>query len=540
MIGVLLVDDEAMTRKGLKDFIPWRQLGIDEVRTAESAEDALRIAADFKPDIVISDIRMPNMSGIELARQLHWSAPSCRIVFLSAYPEKENLKQAIDLHVVKFLEKPIKRQEVMDVVEALASQIREERRVLEARRRLNDESVRMARRKLAADLQDDVPEEILQARLDLSDIDPFAYRFFTCLVFRFGRAEGEDTLQPSTEKERFCLSLVHGLECLGLGIACPLDGNGAVLHLFSQEDVRGLTADDWLEKASLAIRDVFGRDLPVFVGVGTTEEDVFRLPHSYRGALEASRELFHFGYGRASFPGSRTVSSATLPGARPGTGLQDAIRKGLHDFDRVGVEAALDGYFRQAALERTEAVAVRRTTASLLDAVERFSAGILQDGMSDEEAKMARVRDSETLEELHALCVDEVRRIFECIEANKDSGYIVTRIRDYIDANYADHDLSIDTIARRVFMSGPYLCHIFKKRTGVTINAHITMVRIERAKELLKNQMFTVATVAGMVGYSSHDYFTKLFRRHVGLTPSEFRNCCVPGDGGQRSRTISP
>jgi two-component system, response regulator YesN len=559
LIRVLLVDDEATTRRGLKDFIPWRQLGVDEVRSAESAEDALRIAADFKPDLVISDIRMPNLSGIELARQLHWSAPSCRIVFLSAYPDKENLKQAIDLRVVKFLEKPIKRQEVMDVVESVAAQILEERRVYESRRRQQEEGVRLARQKLAADVLDDAPEETLQARLDLADIDPFAYRCFTSLVFRFGRSDEGDAIVSTGGKERLCAALVRELESLGLGLACPVGRDEAVVHLFSQEDVRGLEAEEWTGRAERAARDAFGRTRPVFVGIGSTEEDVFRLSRSVRGALGASRDLFHFGYGRVSVAGAPPSTGPSAgPPVGPGTSSAanaaphpDAFRRHLHDFDREGAVATLDAYFRQASLERTDAEKVRRTAASLLTAATRFSASILQDGTTDEEGLAARVRDAETLERLRTLCVDEVARIFDGIETHKESGYIVSRIRDYIEAHYADHDLSIDSIARQVFMSGPYLCHIFKKRTGVTINAHITSVRIERAKDLLKNQMYTVASVSGMVGYTSHDYFTKLFRRHVGLTPSEFRNCCAPGsgaapspappsEGAPRQRTIAP
>ncbi len=126
-IRLLLVDDEDLTREGLLHYVEWGNLGITHIKAASNGIQALKIAADFEPDILLTDIRMPHMSGIELAHEIRKRAPSCHILFISGYAEKEYLKSAITLKVDAYIDKPATPDNVSLAVARTAEAINRER-----------------------------------------------------------------------------------------------------------------------------------------------------------------------------------------------------------------------------------------------------------------------------------------------------------------------------------------------------------------------------------------------------------------------------
>ena len=117
MIKLLIVEDELITRRGLMRHIPWKKIGVDMVETAESADEAFGICARWQPDIVLSDIKMRGMDGIEMCRQLRSLLPDCQIIFVSSYSYKEYLKAAIELGAIQYVEKPVVPEELIGAVE---------------------------------------------------------------------------------------------------------------------------------------------------------------------------------------------------------------------------------------------------------------------------------------------------------------------------------------------------------------------------------------------------------------------------------------
>ena len=120
---LLIVDDEKITRNVLLNYIPWSEIGITKIEAAGDGREALEIAKSFKPHIVLSDIRMPKMNGLEFARNLKSEQENCRFIFLSAYSDREYLKEAIQLRAVSYVEKPIKPEEVKEAVKSAVNDI---------------------------------------------------------------------------------------------------------------------------------------------------------------------------------------------------------------------------------------------------------------------------------------------------------------------------------------------------------------------------------------------------------------------------------
>jgi two-component system response regulator YesN len=127
MIKLLIVDDERRTRESIKNFISWNRLGIGMVQTANNGLTALEAAKEIRPDIIICDVRMPKMDGIEFATNIKALYPNCRIIFISGYSDKEYLKSAIMLKAISYIEKPFSLRELEDVLAASITSIQEER-----------------------------------------------------------------------------------------------------------------------------------------------------------------------------------------------------------------------------------------------------------------------------------------------------------------------------------------------------------------------------------------------------------------------------
>ena len=127
MIKTIIVEDEKVIREGLKKHVPWARLGIDEVYDASRAEDAIELCEKMKPDIIVSDIRMPGMDGIELCRKLREKYEKCKIIFVTGFSDKEYLKAAISLQAVSYVEKPVNIKEISSALENAVEQIKKSR-----------------------------------------------------------------------------------------------------------------------------------------------------------------------------------------------------------------------------------------------------------------------------------------------------------------------------------------------------------------------------------------------------------------------------
>lgn len=125
---VLMVEDEVLTREGIKNSIPWENLGITEIYVAEDGEEGLEQALKYQPDIILADVRMPRMDGITMAFEIRKTLRNCRFIFISGYCDKEYLKSAIQLSAVNYIEKPIEPSEIVDALKKSILQVEGERR----------------------------------------------------------------------------------------------------------------------------------------------------------------------------------------------------------------------------------------------------------------------------------------------------------------------------------------------------------------------------------------------------------------------------
>ena len=522
MIRALIVDDEKMTRNGLVRHIKWEQLGVDEVQTAASSNEALQMLDTLHPDLVISDIRMPGMNGVELCQEIRRRQPHCQIIFLTAYSDKEYLKAAIEIGALGYVEKPVVPGEVEDEIIKAVKMIRQLQNMQDKNRlelTLQDSRSVLCQRialELTTDPLNDMRVRSMKA-LGMFQKAKEVYR--VCLI---------QSSSPMENMNRLIESQAHMLEESGTQLPeyYLVQKNSVCLVMLigtdKEEDLKG--EQSLLMQILQQCAEYLFEKRRFFVSAGCVAHSLGELPQSYRTAVMALQKLFYYGYGRTAcfdhMQLSRTLHTDPA--------LFEQYRMALQTREvPVAMEAEQHMYsFLQSqsdVLPNLVREEYNKLTHELLTLAEKegtLSHVLEGRGLSE---YYRRVGTMETLHGLH----DELRRLlqlfFQDRQFTKVYNVSVMQVLHYIHRHYSDENLSVKKLAEQVFLTPTYLSNLFKQEVGKTIGQYITEVRIERSKELLRDKRFKLYHVAQQVGYSDSNYYAKAFKKQTGCTPSEYR-----------------
>ncbi|SFB51415.1 two-component system, response regulator YesN [Cohnella sp. OV330] len=523
MAKLIIVDDEKSTREGLVQYIPWNSLGIDEVESAGSGPEALAAAARMRPDILLSDIRMPGMNGIEFATRLRLVLPDCKIIFLSGYADKEYLKSAIRLRAVHYLEKPINRPEliraVRETVDALALE-----RITAA------ESDAIIREKLALDLiREHTDPAGLAQQIKYAFGEPQPGGRYVASILRIDiQTDGAADIDRHGIDRNYREPIRRAIdEAFGSPlyrhIVGFIDNRHVVIHFCGIGITSRSLPPAALGRLKAMIEAAIGAEVDLFMGVGGSTDRISEVRASYEHAESALQRRF--------FTGPNQVAIYEEPAAdTPPYPLDDSrllpFISSLHAFDTDQALRHLVRLHDEIRLRPDLPVGrVRTFFYGMLLELDAFAAK--HSVPLAEPNELAYARDAFfRLPDLAAIRSELLRRIeaaLSRVQAKNNNGQHVYAIMQYIREHYHEDGLSINRMAEHLYLTPTYLCRIFKEKTGKTINRHITEVRIEKAKEYLKDGRVKLSDVSSRVGYQSANHFTKLFKKMTGLNPSEFK-----------------
>lgn len=518
MVSLLIVDDESGTRGGLLNHIDWSKFGVEMIQTAGSAQEALHICETFTPDLILSDIRMRGMNGIEMCMLLHKQFPLAQIIFISGYSDKEYLKAAIEIGAVNYVEKPVNLQEVERAVEK-ACQIIDEKRKQKSYDELLSGNSQYMRRSVFLSL--------LSGNSDFGDglaAQAESFRFFDearpCFrvaVLRMSRAV--------TNINQFYRELAE------LVPEETQTGETAVFHEF--RDNRTLiflfsgTAEALADGGQL-ISDygaVTGkkRDEPhMFMAIGKTVSQREKISEAYKDALKVLETLFYWGYGHTRME-KREDNAVRIE-----DGLEDAFIHAVSERSIGGTQKLLEDVREQ--LVRMQAIKgspVRRLYYAFFDDLvleyERLFTDKGDQLVKKSEEMYQGFEEADTLEEINRQLLTYIRELFEATNREESGSSVIAQLTRIIGSEFGSRDMSVKMLADRVYLTPTYLSGLFKRKTGKTIGEYITCVRIEKAKSLLYDKQLKLYHISEKVGYEDANYFAKIFKRHTGLTPSEYR-----------------
>jgi two-component system, response regulator YesN len=518
MIRLLIVDDEKTTRESLARYIPWGAMDVGPVHVARNGVEALALADREPPEILLTDVRMPKMDGLELAERIRVQAPGCKIIFLSGYADKEYLKRAIQLRAISYVEKPIDLDEVKEAVRSAASACRKE-----AEERAGAERLRKRIEENDFLVRQDVTKALVTGSATASELHA-AYpdivpafeptTLFTAaavtLQWKAALSEGDKAvmrrgvLNASTEVHPFRLpSSLSGF----------VDTDTLALVVARKVAEPGQNGRNAYHDLQDTLRETCSEACGVTIGVGSVTRGAADLPASYHSALRAARLSFYGeGQGIHFAASARQESFAVLPD------LYATFQHLLHEGDVAGASSLLhDTSSRARALASVDVESVR-------DVFSRLFLMALESTRGGAAAPTPEIRGTQSLSDMEGLVLALVGAACGRTADNEIGSGRIREIQGFLRDNFADVNLSLQSIAERAGLSRTYLCALFKSATGTNIYEFVTRLRIEKAKELLRDRGIKTHEVAARVGYRDASYFSALFRKRVGSTPTDFRN----------------
>jgi Response regulator containing CheY-like receiver domain and AraC-type DNA-binding domain len=513
MYSVLLVDDERIILEGISAIMDWEACGTRLIGTARNGLDAKALAEREKPDIIITDIRMPGMDGLQLVEAVKETQPDVEFIMLSGFGDFEYARTAMRYGVKHYLTKPCNERAIADALRATAAELD---------RRLSREAfVRQTEERLAQVLPH-ARERMLQelvtnktyGRADWERIVrltglPEGGSRVRLLVFE---PEGEPEFELLFALKNMAEELLGGLVLLGTA-----DGRQVILLIGgeAEPDLLAAGVDTVLKTFSRFYR----REATAALSEPGEAAEARRL---YREALGCLAYRFYLGEGGLI---TKRELETSEPEVEPPAIDEDRLWLLVKSGHWEPVQRMLDEFFEALAKMRPAAAAAKSLLIPLYIGCMRQGDPALLD------QRMKAIEAFDRLDTLQAMTEHIARAVREVCEANYERhktrhSEIVAKLKACVREHLGNPQLSLHWAAREVlFMNPDYLGKLFRQATGEKFSQYVTRLRIEKAIEMIKEaDDVKVYEIADRIGFGDNpQYFSQVFKRHTGFTPSEYK-----------------
>ena len=523
---VLLVDDEEEVMNVIEHKIDWESLGFEVIGKAQNGVKALEVAEKTQPDVVITDIKMPYMDGLELARRLKEDNPSVRIMILTGFDEFEYAKEAVHLEVEEYVLKPVNSNELSDCMMRLKQNLDKERD-----EKLNVQKLQQYYMESLELLQTNFFCSLIEGRVQDGEVDKYmdAYQitvngpYYCSVVFHVSESRVPEGMAPllltmSLQREA-SEKFKDRWKCKAFTY---LSNVVMLVELPSEESISQLTDDcDWFCRWA----DRF-LGAVVTAGIGKACNDFHGINLSYEGAREAISYRVIYGTGRSINIGDIAPKGQELSMQLEDIQMNDLF-KAIHLGVREDIERAVVTMIKQLREMAKTVNQYNFATMEIVGHLYRFCGNNylqFENHIGDIKNPYEAVpqMDDQTLTNwiIHvALSISE-----ELKNARTTSlRYLITEAKNMVRDNYADPDLSLDMVCSKVGVSNSYFSSVFKKEVGQSFITYLTDYRMERALHLILETSEKSYEIAEHVGYVDANYFSYVFKRKFGMSPSKYR-----------------
>ncbi len=521
---VLLVDDEEEVIQVIMRKINWGELGFSVIGFADNGVKALELVEEFQPDVVMTDIKMPYMDGMELSNRVKAQFPATKILLFTGFDEFEYAKEAIHLEVEEYILKPMNSAELTNVFAQLKVKLDQEiseKRNVEILQKYYIESLPLLRADFYSGLvegrvhEGEVSKYLSDCRIS------FTGQFFCCLVIHTSQKEGDmDPLLLSASvreqaKERF------GGKWQAKSFAY-LGNTVFIAQLENENEVWELT--DECDRFCRYVRHVLGA--VVTIGIGQVCGNILELPQSYSTAREAVSY-------RALYGASRAINIKEIVPQKVDKSVpfSEAELSDLFRMVRVGSEEeiaqAVGRYLSHISFPDKSLQRHHMDVMELLSMLFRFSVNndiAIEGDMEDMGNLYGSLLDMEP-DALQKWLLNVSLSFREQLihVRSRTTETLVSKAMEYVWNNYADAKLSLDNVCEALGVSNSYFSTVFKKEAGNSFIGYLTDYRLDRAARLLIETNEKSYMIANQVGYSDPNYFSYVFKKRFGVAPSKYR-----------------
>jgi two-component system, response regulator YesN len=511
MKKIFLLDDEVQVREGIKNSINWKNEGFVYCGDASDGEIALPLVEKYQPDIVITDIKMPFMDGLEFSRILREKMPAVKIIILSGHDEFEYARDAMRVQITEYCLKPISANELLKILHKVSHQIDEEllaKNHLTELQHLASQSKSITQEAFLHDLCQGIysPSDAINKATHLG-ID-LVSSYYYILIIEAKEAFESESMNWITDQ----------YPCLHF----KLNPKEMVFIMKGESKSRLEHEARLLREKILAIREQ-NIESPLIFGFGKVQSRMQGIAVSFLDAEEEKNyhKIIHK---------HKQVDNDKEVSANHEVFLSN--RNELLEFLKNGDCKSITDFSKRYTLFLQEAnnSAPFFIYYSLLDFTITIKQYIKETGMENSEL----LQDIHNIEmragwireyaEVDRYITEMLQTVFKsAIQANGSFSPVIQKAMEYIQNQFHDTQLSLQSIANRVNVSPSYFSHMFSQETGQTLVEYITNIRMEHAKRLLKSTNEKTYEIAQKVGYNDSHYFCNLFKKLTGMTTRQFK-----------------
>ncbi len=523
---VLLVDDEEEVIRVIMKKINWEELGFSVIGYANNGVKALEMVEEFQPDVVMTDIKMPYMDGMELSSRIKTEFPATKILLFTGFDEFEYAKEAVHLEVEEYILKPVNSLELSDVFTKLKRKLDQE-----ISEKQNTEVLQKYYLESLPLLQANFYTTLIEGRIHREELPvylsnyqvKFTGPFYCCLVIHTSSGRIPEHMNPillatSVQKQ----AEERLVEKWQAKCFTYLGNIVLIAQLKNENDVSELT--DECDRFCRYVLRIIGA--VVTVGVGQVCRDILELPCSYSSAREAvSYRAIH---GAARAINIKEIAPREMSRSESSNDAELAkLFKSIRLGSQEDITDAVDTYLRHISHPEKSLQYHHIVIMELVSALYRFATNNNIDieefpgDMRDLYSSLLDQEPESLRKKLADICLSFREELINARSSSTRS--FVLKAKEYVRSNYAQEELSLDHICDVLGVSNSYFSTIFKKETGSSFIGYLTDYRMEQAARLLIETNEKNYIIAKKVGYTDPNYFSYVFKRKFKVSPSKYR-----------------
>lgn len=529
MFNMIIVDDEERARVGIRTLIDWQAHGITIVAEARDGQEALDILSIHPVDIMLTDIRMPQMDGLELISIVSGKYPHIKSVIMSGYDDFAYAQQAIRVGASNYLLKPSRRQEILNTILDITEQIQSEKLEIKSLEHLRQgfrESLPLLKEKTLSQLvlTESPAYPQLLANLKMNNLI-FPYLLYSVILLRIDnfRQLHQKYLHEDTELLKYGLKNICE-ESLPETIVC--------IAFEHQDDiVLILNTDELLDHEELSgyIRIIQDNILSylrftVSAGIGSIDKNLQHLRRSFLEASQALNTRNYTGTGKivefsGEFDDEASQSSYPLHEEQE---VLKAVRNGSPE-EIAGKLTLFNVALQPETVSRDQVI---KSSFALFFALYKLC---IENNVNVNKVfgqnltELIQVLSRSSLDHIFQSLLETALLVSEHLTSKKNSNKLLEAAKLYIGQNYMK-DINREIVAREIYITPGYLSLLFKQQLKISFTDYLHKIRIEHACLLFKDPGMRIEDIALQSGYNDTKYFYQVFKKYKGITPNQFRS----------------
>ncbi|AGF58622.1 two-component system response regulator YesN [Clostridium saccharoperbutylacetonicum] len=529
-IRILIVDDEENTRNLIRRCIDWDEIGIEIAGEASSGQEALDMLEKINIDIVITDIRMQFMDGLEFSKRTIKRFPYIKIIVLTAYEEFEYAQEGIKIGISDFLLKPIKRAKLKESVSSLKSKIETERmsraEYIKLKERLSENFLYLKEKFLNDLIQRSYSSENIIDKILYFSVESIT-KYIQVALIGISHIDNEEfkSEEDSVLLDLACAEIVKKYFQDYEDVHVIIDNSRKIVILNSNPKIDIIFSCEKIKELLINRLNCY-----VSVGIGNAYKDLKNIKKSYREAFEALNYKVVYGKNQVICFNDISIDNHGLDVKNEETNeLGFYIKAGIDEKSR----AIIDKIFKD--IDTTKNYNIGQVRVLSINIVTMVFNSITELGLDYEQ--MLENKDFPYNSILKIDKITEMREylIWFILNATKfikgarakKVNKVFVEIAEYIKKNISDPELSLSSIANKFYLNPSYLSRVFKQEIGYSFIEYLTKIRIEKAIELLKETDLRNYEVCEKIGVPDPNYFGKCFKKYTGISVSDFKKAQI-------------